>query len=363
MDRRTFLSALADGLLAAPLAAGAQQAGKVPQVGILSAGPLAPRMYRWEAFRQHLRELGYTEGQNIALVFRAPEREGVPLDEVAAELMRAKVNVIVVQSVLGAQAAKRVSGSIPIVMAGVSDPLRAGLIGSLARPGGNVTGVSMMSTELSGKRLELLREIAPSVSRVGILWNPTNPVSVVAFRDSEVAAKTLGVRLLSLEVRQPHEMDPALRAAIEGQAGALLLVDDRLFVGLRAQIADFALKHRLPTIYGSTAEAQPARRVWQVGLLDYGSPDAARLAWWRAFQEKLRELGYVEGQTVVFQPRWGTGQVSRLQGLATELVAANVVILVTAGHPATLAAKQATNSIPICLSSTGGSITGESDRG
>ncbi len=173
------------------------------------------------------------------------------------------------------------SGSIPIVMAGVSDPLRAGLIGSLARPGGNVTGVSMMSTELSGKRLELLREIAPSVSRVGILWNPTNPVSVVAFRDSEVAAKTLGVRLLSLEVRQPHEMDPALRAAIEGQAGALLLVDDRLFVGLRAQIADFALKHRLPTIYGSTAEAQPARRVWQVGLLDYGSPDAARLAWWR----------------------------------------------------------------------------------
>jgi len=268
MNRRTFLGTLTGGLLSAPLAAEAQQAGKVPRVGILSAGPLAPRLYRWEAFRQHLRDLGYTEGQNIALVFRAPEREGLPLDDVAAELVRAKVDVIVVQSVLAAQAAKRASGSIPIVMAGVSDPLRAGLIGSLARPGGNVTGVSMMSTELSGKRLQLLREIAPSVSRVGILWNPTNPVSVVAFRDSEVAAKTLGVRLLSLDVRQPQEMEPALRAAIEGQVGALLLVDDRIFVGLRAQIADFALKHRLPTIYGSTAAFAEAG-----GLAVYGPND------------------------------------------------------------------------------------------
>jgi putative ABC transport system substrate-binding protein len=186
VNRRTFLSTVTAGLLAAPLAAEAQPAGKVPQVGILSAGPLAPRMYRWEAFRQRLRELRYTEGQNIALVFRAPEREGLPLDELAAELVQVKVDIIIVQSVLAAQAAKRASGSIPIVMAGVSDPLRAGLIGSLARPGGNVTGVSMMSTELSGKRLELLREIAPAVSRVGSLWNPTNPVSVVAFRDSEV---------------------------------------------------------------------------------------------------------------------------------------------------------------------------------
>jgi len=263
MNRRTFLGTLTGGLLSAPLAAEAQQAGKVPRVGILSAGPLAPRLYRWEA-----RDLGYTEGQNIALVFRAPEREGLPLDDVAAELVRAKVDVIVVQSVLAAQAAKRASGSIPIVMAGVSDPLRAGLIGSLARPGGNVTGVSMMSTELSGKRLQLLREIAPSVSRVGILWNPTNPVSVVAFRDSEVAAKTLGVRLLSLDVRQPQEMEPALRAAIEGQVGALLLVDDRIFVGLRAEIADFALKHRLPTIYGSTAAFAEAG-----GLAVYGPND------------------------------------------------------------------------------------------
>ena len=263
MNRRTFLGTLTGGLLSAPLAAEAQQAGKVPRVGILSAGPLAPRLYRWEA-----RDLGYTEGQNIALVFRAPEREGLPLDDVAAELVRAKVDVIVVQSVLAAQAAKRASGSIPIVMAGVSDPLRAGLIGSLARPGGNVTGVSMMSTELSGKRLQLLREIAPSVSRVGILWNPTNPVSVVAFRDSEVAAKTLGVRLLSLDVRQPQEMEPALRAAIEGQVGALLLVDDRIFVGLRAEIADFALKHRLPTIYSSTAAFAEAG-----GLAVYGPND------------------------------------------------------------------------------------------
>lgn len=296
MDRRTFLAGTGAVLLAAPFVAEAQQARKVPQVGILSAGPLGPRMYRWEAFRQQLRELGYREGQNIALIFRAPEREGLPLDEVAAELVRAKVDIIVVQSVLAAQSAKRAAGSIPIVMAGVSDPLRAGLIGSLARPGGNVTGVSMMSTELSGKRLELLREIVPSLSRIGILWNPTNPVSVVAFRDSEVAAKTLGVRLLSLEVRQAHEMDPALRAAIEGHAGALVLVDDRIFVGLRAEIAAFALKHRLPTIYGSTAAFAEVG-----GLAVYGPNDLEYYRHAASYVDKILK-GAKPGDLPVEQP-------------------------------------------------------------
>ena len=240
----------------------------MPRVGVLSAGPLAARTHRWDAFRQRLRELGYTEGQNILIVIRAPAQEGSPLDDLAADLARANVNVIVVQGVLAAHAAKRASPSTPIVMAGLSDPVGAGLVRGLAHPGGNVTGVSMMSAEISGKRLELLRELAPSISRVGVLWNPSNPVSRAGVRETEAAARTLGLRSLSLEVRQPEDLATAFRTAIEAKVDSLVLVDDRIFVGLRAQVADFALKNRLPTIYGSTAAFAEAG-----GLAVYGPND------------------------------------------------------------------------------------------
>ena len=254
---------LAVSLTLAPLAAQAQQAAKVPRVGFISAAPLPPRMHLWNAFREGLRDLGYVEGQNIVFELRAPEREGDPFDGLTAELVRLKVDLIVAAGADAVvQSAQRATRTIPIVMISGQDPVGYGLVASLARPGGNVTGLSNISVDLAPKRLSLLKEMVPRLARVAILWNPSSGAS--KFQDFEAAARTLKLQLLSQEARSAEDVERAFEAITRDRADGLIMGASPLFFGLRTRIAALALKHRLPAIYG-------AREYAEAGLLlSYG---------------------------------------------------------------------------------------------
>ena len=268
MDRRSFISGITVGLLAAPLAAEAQQAGKVPRVGYLSPGSSSDpvRLRRFEAFRQGLRELGYVEGQNIVLEPRWAEGQYARYPALVADLVRLKVGVIVVVGGTATKAAKEVTRTVPIVMSLVVDPVGSGLIPSLAHPGGNVTGTSIMAPDLVGKQLELLMEVVPKISRVAVLWNPDNPGGVPQLRQTEAAARALGVRLQTLEARGPHELDSAFAAMTRERAGALVILNDAILgVNLSKQIAELAAKSRLPAVHGEPEYAQAG------GLMVYGA--------------------------------------------------------------------------------------------
>ena len=263
MERRTFLS-LAASLLATPLPVEAQQAGKVYRIGILEQGGLRASPSQ-EAFRQQLRELGYIEGQNLILEYRLAEGRAERLPGLAAELVRLKVDVIVAGGTLGPLAAKHATGTIPIVLSAAGDPVGTGLVASLAKPGGNVTGLSNLGAELMGKRLQLTREIVPELSRVAVLWNAANPIAEIAFKETEAAARTLKVQVQSVEVRGPDDFDNALPATVSGSAGSLFVIDDPLLFRYLKQIADFAVRNRLPAtaIYKNFAEAG--------GLMTFGA--------------------------------------------------------------------------------------------
>ena len=252
MDRRTFLGTLAASLLAAPLAAGAQQAGKRYRIGFLGlASPSDPRIQRWlAAFRDGLAELGYVEGRNIAIESRWAGGKYERLPDLAAELVSLKTDVIVTAAVPAIRAAKEATSTIPIIMAVVVDPVATGLVASLARPGGNITSLSIMTPDLVGKQLEMLREIAPKASRVAVLWNPANQGNPVQLRASELAARTLGLRLQPLEARSPHEIDAAFAAMTTERAAAVVVLVDAMFVDQRSRIADLAETRRLPAVYG-----------------------------------------------------------------------------------------------------------------
>jgi putative tryptophan/tyrosine transport system substrate-binding protein len=266
MDRRAFIGTLTGGLLAAPLAAEAQPAGKVPRVGFLAASSASDAANaRWiEAFRQGLRDLGYVEGRNIVIEYRYAGEKYERLPALAAELVRLKVDVIVSHGTPGPLAAKHATSVIPIVMTSAGDPVASGLVSSLARPGGNVTGMSLMVPELGGKRLYLLKEIIPGLSRVAVLWNATNPYNSLVMREMEATATTLGVQLQSLVVRGPDDFEGALAAAATGRAAALTAVEDPLTNTKRIQIVDFAAKSRLPAIYGIKEFVDAG------GLMSYG---------------------------------------------------------------------------------------------
>jgi len=253
-----FIVALALGMLAAPLAADAQQPVKVPRVGYLSASsPFDPaRQRRLGAFRQGLRELGYVEGQNIAIESRWAEDKYDRLPALAADLVRLKVDVIVGVGEQAIRAAQQATRTIPIVIAAIVDPVATGLVASLARPGGNVTGLSLMVPELVGKQFELLKEVVPKVSRVALLWNPANPAGAPQLREAEGAARALAVRLQPLEARGPKEIDSAFAAMTRERAGALMVLVEAIFVGQRTQIAELAAKRRLPAIYGLREHAE-----------------------------------------------------------------------------------------------------------
>jgi putative ABC transport system substrate-binding protein len=247
--------------------AAAQPAGKVPRVGYLIPGSHSdPQRQRLlEAFRQGLRELGYVEGQNIAIESRWAEGKHDRLPALAADLVRSKVDVIVAQSGAATQAAQQATRTIPIVMSLSNDPVGSGLVASLARPGGNVTGLTIMVPDLAGKQFQLLKEVVPKLSRVALLTNPANPASARFLREAEAAARALGVRLQTLETRNPQEIDSAFAAMTRERAGALLILPDQIFVSQRRQIAELATKRRLPSVYGVGEYAEAG------GLMAYGA--------------------------------------------------------------------------------------------
>jgi putative ABC transport system substrate-binding protein len=270
--RAVALITFALGVLTVPLVADAQQAAKVPRIGFLCA--LSGPSSHTEGFLQGLRELGYVEGQNIAIEFRFTDGKSDPFPELAAELVRLKVDVLVVASTPAIRPTKDTTNRIPIVMAQSDDPVESGFVASLARPGGNVTGLTTVSPQLSGKRLELLKEAVPKVTRVAVLWNVANPVAALQLRETQVAARTLGLKLQSLEVRAPKDLDRAFAAMRKERVGALVVLPDLMFFDHQKRLADLVAKSRLPAIYEEREFAEAG------GLMAYGPsyPDMFRRA-------------------------------------------------------------------------------------
>src|SRR5215831_9855269 len=257
---------LAVSLLAAPFTADGQQAGKVPRIGFLSLTSPSDRPLLLDAFRQGLRELGWVEGQNIVIDYRYAEGRVDRLPGLAAELVRLTVDLIVASA--GTQvaiAAKNATETIPIVMIYVRDPVGTGLIASLARPSGNVTGVSgSAGLEMFAKQLELLKETVPKIRRVAILSNPDNAYHQLAIREVNVAARSLGVQIQLLEARGPNEFDGAFAAMAKERVGALLVLSDAVLNSHRIRLADLAARSRLPAAYGVRESVEAG------GLMSYG---------------------------------------------------------------------------------------------
>ena len=265
MNRRTFLCGLALGTLTVPLAAGAQRAGKVPRIGWLG-GPTRESAEPFvQAFQRGLKDLGWVEGQNIVIEWRFAGGRAERLPDLAAELVRLRVDLIVVPSTPTALAAKNATKTIPIVTVSVGDPVGLGLVTNLARPGGNITGsTSTVGPEIAGKLLALLKETVPMVSRMAVLWNPTTPGNALALREAEIAARALGVELQPLEARSLNDFDSAFAAMTTKRAGALLVLGDVMLMTHRIRLTDLAAKSRLPGMY-TTREYVEAG-----GLMLYG---------------------------------------------------------------------------------------------
>jgi putative tryptophan/tyrosine transport system substrate-binding protein len=229
----------------------AQQVNKVPRIGFLFGGSSSFYSAWIDVFRQGLKELGYIEGKNIAIDYRYAEGKTDRLPLLAAELVDLKVDVIVVSATPGVLAAKKATSTIPIVFVSIADPVASGLVTSLARPGGNITGLSIVAVELSGKRMELLKEAVPNVTRVAFLWNSANPAQVAQWREAHAAAQALGLQLQSLEVRSSNDFDGAFEAALRERAQALVTTPEALLGTHLKQIVAFAAKNRLPAMYGN----------------------------------------------------------------------------------------------------------------
>jgi putative ABC transport system substrate-binding protein len=246
------------------VAAMAQQPTKIPRIGYLTNASLSALEARTEAFRQGLRELGYVEGKTIVIEWRSSEGKADRLAALAAELVRLKVDVIVTTGASVTRAAKEATVTIPIVMAQDNDPVANGFVASLARPGGNITGLATLSPELSGKRLELLKEIVPKLSRVAVFGTSTIPGTAQALKETELAAGALGVKLQYLDVLGPKDIETAFRAAGKGRADAVLVLASPIFFSQRTQVADLAVKNRLPATYAFSEFVEAG------GLMTYG---------------------------------------------------------------------------------------------
>jgi len=227
----------------------AQQAGKVPRIGFLDPTSSAVSKARIEAFRQGLRKLGYTEGKNIAIDYRFADGKPKRLNDLATELVRRNVDIIVTRAIPGAVAAQQATIKTPIVFVGVADAVAVRLVASLARPGGNITGLTSLAPELSGKRLELLRQTSPKVSRVAVLRNPTNSGDSIIWKETEEAAQALGLQLHSIEVRNANDLKNAFESATRANDQGLVTLPDPLLQSHRNQIVEFTTKSRLPGIY------------------------------------------------------------------------------------------------------------------
>jgi putative ABC transport system substrate-binding protein len=266
MQRRAFIGAIAGALFAAPRTTDAQQNGKAFLIGILAnVRPTESEGTRlWGAFIEGLRELGYVEGRNIRIEWRISDGKYERLPALAAELVRLDVDVIIVPADQNAAAVKRVTSTIPIVMTGSADPVGSGLVASLARPGGNITGLSILAPEMAGKQLALLKELVPRISRVAVLWNPTNPGHALSLEEAKGAARSLGVQLEPVEARSPDEFNGAFAAMTRARAGAILVLWDGMFLIHQRRIIDLTATTRLPAMY------QYRGGVAAGGLMAYG---------------------------------------------------------------------------------------------
>jgi putative tryptophan/tyrosine transport system substrate-binding protein len=278
VDRRAFIT-LAGGLLVAPLAAEAQQAGKVYRVGVLWLNSLQVEPHLHEEFRQGLREFVGVEDRNIVIEFRSADGNADKLPGLVAELLRLKVDVIVADVTPAIRAAKQGTSTVPIVMAIAADPVGSGLVPSLAHPGGNVTGLSLMLPDISAKRLQLLREVLPKVSRVAVLWNPDIPWHTPMLKAIDAALPTLGLQALPISARTPDEFEGVFSTMRKGHVGALFVGDNPVYLIHRGRLLALAAKHRLPTLFGHR------EFVLAGGLMSYG-PSLADLF--------RRAAGYVE---------------------------------------------------------------------
>jgi putative ABC transport system substrate-binding protein len=271
MTKKLAALALAIGTLTLVYLAGAQQANKVNRIVYLSPSFATVNSSNLKIFQQGLREVGYVEGKNIVIDYRYAEGKFERLPHFAAELVRLRVDLLVtVGGTPAALAAKNATTTGPIVFTAVGDPVTSGLVASLARPGGNITGLTILTPELSGKRLELLKEAFPKISLVAVLWNPSNPASKLFLRETEVAAEALGLRLQSLEVRGADDFRGAFQAATKRGAGALIALTDPLISGYQTRIIELAAKSRLPTIFDPREFAEGG------GLMSYG-PDRSEM--------------------------------------------------------------------------------------
>ena len=265
MKRREFITLLGGAAVTWPLAARGQQVGKRYMVGILSAGGSSVQAALNAAFSDGLREWGWVEGKNVVFENRNAENQLKRLPELATDLIRLKVDVIVAAGTLAPLAAKQATATIPIVMTTAGDPLGSGLVASLARPGGNVTGMSLMVPDLGAKRLELLKELLPRLSRVAVLWNAANPYSALVYKETQAAGRTLGIDVQSLDVRGPDDFDGTLEAARRLRPDALITVEDPLTASYRKHIADFAAGQQLPSLHGIREFVAAG------GLISYGA--------------------------------------------------------------------------------------------
>jgi putative tryptophan/tyrosine transport system substrate-binding protein len=264
MNRRNFITLLGSAA-AWPLAARAQQpAAKVPRIGFLGNSTADLEANLVGPFRDGLRALGYEEGRNIVIEYRWAEGEYERFPALIAELVASNVDVIVTAGTPASLAVKKATTTIPLVMVAVGDPVATGLVASLARPGGNITGLTSISSEMEGKRLELLREVVPKVSHIAVLWNAASPIQVIEEGEVRAAAGVLGVKMLSLGVRTREEIDDALATIIRERSDALLVLADRLFLHHRTRIIDFAAQERLPGVHAYRELIEAG------GLMSYG---------------------------------------------------------------------------------------------
>ena len=256
--------ALCTVLFALCVSAHAQQPTKIPRIGLLFTATPSAAAARIEAFRQGLRELGYVEGKNILIEQRYAEGQLNHMNELAAELVRLKVDVIVTIGPAATRPAKEATHAIPIVMGVDDDPVGNGFVASLARPGGNITGLASLAPEIGGKQLELLKEIVPRLSRVAVLGTSTQPGNAQSLREAEVAAGALAVKLQYLDVLSPKDIEPVFRTASNGRAEAVLVLRASIFFSHRKQIVDLAAKRQLPAMYYTTEYVEEG------GLMTYG---------------------------------------------------------------------------------------------
>jgi len=287
------------GLVALTMArfhlAEAQQPKKAPQtIGFPQGGATPASLV--DAFRQGLRELGYVEGQNILIQYRRAQGKLDQISALVAELVQLKVDVIFTANTLAALAAKKATTSIPIVIVAASDPVEAGLVDSLARPGGNVTGLTRFTTELSGKRLELLKEAFPKISLAAVLWNPRVLGPSLAFKETQAAAHGLGLQLQSLEVGEPNDFDKAFSAIAKQRPSALMVLGDAVTILHRARILEFAAKSRLPAMYDRPDDVNGG------GLMFYGVNEAELFRRAASYVDKILK-GAKPSELPVEQPR------------------------------------------------------------